>query len=83
MTINSIFKDMLFAHGFGLDMKREGKRSIGRSGKEGEGIREIARSQQGACRSNRKSIRLPGYDYSRAGAYFVTMNLYFLAGQDS
>lgn len=25
MTINSIFKDMLFAHGFGLDMKKMSK----------------------------------------------------------
>ena len=25
---------------------------------------------------NRHSIRLPGYDYRQAGAYFVTINTY-------
>jgi len=32
-----------------------------------------AGSQQGARRPNRRSIRLPGYDYSQTGAYFVTI----------
>ena len=54
-------------------MKKGGKRSIGRSPGEGKGIRGNAGSQQGARRPNRRSIRLPGYDYSQAGAYFVTI----------
>ena len=29
--------------------------------------------QQSASKPNRRSIRLPGYDYSQAGAYFVTI----------
>jgi putative transposase len=28
---------------------------------------------QNLRKSNRKSIRLPGYDYAKAGAYFVTI----------
>ncbi|MBW1772336.1 MAG: transposase [Deltaproteobacteria bacterium] len=36
-------------------------------------MRGSAGSQQGARRPNRRSIRLPGYDYSQAGAYFVTI----------
>jgi len=59
--------------GLSLDMKKGGKRSIGRSPGEGKGIRGNAGSQQGARRPNRRSIRLPGYDYSQTGAYFVTI----------
>ena len=36
-------------------------------------MRGNAGSRQDARRPNRRSIRLPGYDYSRAGAYFVTI----------
>ena len=32
-----------------------------------------ASSKKDALRPKRRSIRLPGYDYSRAGAYFVTI----------
>jgi len=36
-------------------------------------MRGNASSRQGIQRPNRISIRLSGYDYSRAGAYFVTI----------
>ncbi len=29
--------------------------------------------RQNGCRPKRRSIRLPGYDYSRSGAYFVSI----------
>jgi len=36
-------------------------------------MKRDAESRQGVHRPNRRSIRLPGYDYSQAGAYFVTI----------
>jgi len=68
--INPIFRDMFFLYGHGLDMKKEDKGPVGRSpGKR----KEKANLLKGVRRPNRRSIRLPGYDYSRAGAYFVTI----------
>ena len=40
---------------------------------EGKGMRGNAGSRQGSRIPNRRSIRMPGYDYAQAGAYFVTI----------
>ena len=68
--MNYIFMDMFFSYGHGLDMKEEGKGLLRRS--KGEG-KEDSDFRQDSCKSKRRSIRLPGYDYSRTGAYFVTI----------
>ncbi len=36
----------------------------------------VLNSKNGIKNHHRRSIRLPGYDYARAGAYFVTMVTY-------
>jgi hypothetical protein len=63
MSTNRIVEYTFFAYGHGLHMRREDKRPVGRSSGE---RKEKADSQAGARRPNRRSIRLPGYDYSRA-----------------
>ena len=44
----SLFMYTLLIYGFDLDMKKEGKRPIGRSPGEGKDMRGNAGSQQGA-----------------------------------
>ncbi len=46
-TINSIFKDMFFSYGYGLDMKTEDKGPKKRAPGEGKGVKGNAGSRQG------------------------------------